>query len=51
MKIFAVILYVAAVAFCIAGLFQHTAAFAAAAMCFFAATMIIVGKRNEGDKE
>lgn len=51
MKIFAVILYVAAVVFCIAGLSLHTAAFAASAMCAFAATMIVVGKRNKGDKE
>lgn len=46
------VLFIAAICFCVVGLMGHTAAWGAAALCFFAAVMIIVGQRkNHGDKK
>lgn len=41
------ILYIVGIGFCIAGFKGHSAAWAAAAMCFFAATMNLVRKKRE----
>lgn len=46
MKIFSLILAVAGIGFCIAGFMGHSSAWAGAALCFFAAAMIIVVKRK-----
>lgn len=49
--IISVVLYVAAVDFCVLGFTGHSAAWAAAALSFFAATMIVVGQqKNKGTK-
>ena len=45
MKIVCFVLLSAAIIFCILGLTGHKEAWAAAALCFFAAIMIIVGRR------
>lgn len=47
MKIIYSILFIIAVVFCIVGLLGHTSGFVAGALCFFAATMVVVGKRNK----
>ncbi len=47
MKIISVMLYVAAVGFCVLGLIGHSAAWAAAALSFFAATMMMVGRQKD----
>ena len=49
MKILYCVLFLAAVCFCIIGFMGHTAAWGAAALSFFAATMIVVGQRNNKD--
>ena len=46
MKIVCVVLFGAAIMFCALGLSGHKEAWAAAALCFFAAIMIIVGHRG-----
>lgn len=52
MKILYWVLFIVAVCFCVVGFMGHTAAWGAAALSFFAATMIIVGQRkNKGDKK
>ena len=45
MKIVCVVLLGAAIVFCVLGLSGHKEAWAAAALCFFAAIMVIVGRR------
>lgn len=47
MKIISVVLYVAAVGFCVLGFIGHSAAWAAAALSFFTATMMIVGQQKD----
>ena len=52
LKILYWVLFIVAVCFCVVGFMGHTAAWGAAALSFFAATMIIVGQRkNKGDKK
>lgn len=52
MKIIRVVLYVAAVGFCVLGVIGHSASWVAAALSFFAATMIVVGQqKNKGTKK
>ena len=46
MKIVCVVLFGAAIIFCALGLSGHNEAWSAAALCFFAAIMIIVGHRG-----
>lgn len=46
MKIVCVVLFGAAIMFCALGLSGHNEAWSAAALCFFAAIMIIVGHRG-----
>ena len=46
MKIISLVLYVVAIGFCVLGFIGHSAARAAAALSFFAATMIIVGQQK-----
>ena len=43
------VLLCAAIVFCVLGLSGHGEAWAAAALCFFAAIMIIVGRRDAKD--
>lgn len=47
MKIVYLILFITAVIFCIIGFLGHISGFVASALCFFAATMVAVGKRNK----
>lgn len=47
MEILSFILYVVGVGFCIAGFIGHSTAWVGAALCFFAATMIIIGQQKE----
>lgn len=47
MKVFYGVLLTVGLCFCAAGAVGHTAAWAAAALCFFAATMVAVGQRNK----
>ena len=50
MKIACFVLFGAAIVFCALGVSGHKAAWAAAALCFFAAIMVIVGRhRNKKD--
>ena len=44
-KIACFVLLGAAIVFCVLGLSGHKGAWAAAALCFFAAIMVIVGRR------
>lgn len=48
MKALSWLLYIVGIGFCIVGFTRHSAAWAAAAMCFFAATMNLV--REKGGK-
>ncbi len=47
MKGFYWVLLIVAVCFCVAGLMGHPAAWGAAALCFFAAVMVIVGQQKK----
>ena len=47
MLVLTVILMLVGVGFCVAAFMGHSAAFGGAALCFFAATMIIVGKQKK----
>ena len=47
MKVLYGVLLTVGLCFCAAGTVGHTAAWAAAALCFFAATMVAVGQRNK----
>lgn len=47
MKIISVVLYVAAAGFCVLGFIGHSVAWSAAAMNFFAATMMRVGRQKD----
>lgn len=49
MKALSWVLYIVGIGFCIVGFMGHSAAWAAAAMCFFAATMNLVRKKR-GEK-
>lgn len=51
MKILSLVLYAAAIGFCVWGLIGHSAAWAAAALSIFAATMIIVGQKKDGESD
>lgn len=42
-----IILFIVAICFCFYGFLGHVAGWTVAALCFFAATMVIVGKRNK----
>lgn len=46
MKLACFALFGAAIVFCVLGLSGHKEAWAAAALCFFAAVMVIVGHRG-----
>lgn len=46
MKILYIVLYVMAIGFCIAGFLGHSAAWAAAAVSFFAGSMVIIGQQK-----
>ena len=45
MTIVCFVLFAAAIIFCILGLKGHKQAWAAAAVCFFAAIMVMIGRR------
>ena len=47
MKLLCFALFIAAIIFCALGFGGHSAAWAAAALCFFAAIMMIVGQRKK----
>ena len=47
MKIVPFAIFGAAIVFCVLGLSGHKEAWAAAALCFFAAIMVIVGRRRD----
>lgn len=49
--IFSILLFVAAIILCIAAFLGHTAAYPAAAVCFFAATPVIIGRKRNADEE
>ncbi len=51
MKIVCIVLNVMAFGFCVAGFLGHSAAWAAAAVSFFAGSMVVVGRRNKKDTE
>ena len=45
MKIACIVLFSGAIVFCVLGVSGHKEAWAAAALCLFAAIMVIVGRR------
>lgn len=47
MKIVSLLLVLVGIVFCIVALMGHAAAWAATALCFFAAAMVVVGKRKK----
>lgn len=49
MKTVGLLFYVIGICFCIAGFFGHSGAWVAAALSFFAATMMVVGQRKNKD--
>lgn len=47
MKIIYWIFFILGICFCVVGASGHVAAWSAAALCFFAATMIVIRQRNK----
>ena len=50
MKLISLLLYAAAIGFCVVSLLGHSGAWAAAALLFFAGSMVLIGQRKKPDR-